>query len=513
MQSVPMIHRLIFRGLLESKEFFQRVVPYLSVEYFYESTASKVFVDELIKYSVKYNSAPTLETLFVQLEERKDIIESDYDVLKGLLQELKTEEKRPDTEWLLSKTEEFCQDAAVFLAVKDATVILSGDQENKRRGKAIRDKGCIPEILSEALSVSFDSKIGHDFIVDSDERLAFYKSKEEKLPFHIDELNKATNGGVTKKTLNVFISGTNVGKSLVLCDLAANAIKRGKNVLYITLEMSEKRVAARIDANLLDIGIDELPHISEDLFRKKIEKLRSSENFGTLIVKEYPTSSAHVGHFRHLLQELKLKKEFHADVIMVDYINICASARLKLSGAVNTYSLIKSIAEELRGLAVEFDVPIFSATQTTRSGMSSSDVELGDTSESIGLPQTVDWMAALMQPEEMAKVNQYLVKQLKSRYSDINMHRKFVIGVDKRKMRLFNVEASAQNISKDLDDIPPPTYKKQRNDEHTDAAWETRKKQVEQEEPTAEYPEEDMASKFRTKFGKKYNKQDWGKFK
>tara|TARA_B110000459_G_scaffold112046_1_gene124203 strand:+ start:1984 stop:3189 length:1206 start_codon:yes stop_codon:yes gene_type:complete len=369
---------------------------------------------------------------------------------------------KDDDVWLLEQTETWCQDRAIYLAIMKSIEIIDGRDEQQT-------KNALPEILSNALAVSFDTNIGHDYVGSADARYEFYHTAEEKLPFDLDKFNSITKGGLPKKSLNIALAGTGVGKSLFMCHCAAGAMTDGKNVLYLTMEMSEERIAERIDANLFNVPIDQLENLSKKMFDDKVKKISSKTN-GQLIIKEYPTGSAHVGHFRALLNELKLKKDFAPDIIFIDYLNICASSRIKgLSGGVNTYSLIKSIAEEIRGLAVEYNVPIVSATQTTRSGFGSSDVGLEDTSESFGLPATADLMFALISNEELEGLNQILVKQLKNRYNDPSINKRFIVGVDRARMRLYDVEDSAQNIS-DAGQNPAPinTFNKRETKDYGD---------------------------------------------
>ena len=383
----------------------------------------------------KYNNLPTKETLIIELGNRKDITEEEYKAIKQTINGLSYEEN--ELQWLLDTTEKFCKDKAVNNAVLNGIKILDG-KDKKRTPEAI------PSILSEALAVSFDNHIGHDYIDDADDRFDWYHRTELRLPFDLQYFNKITKGGVPQKTLNVCLAGTGVGKSLFMCHLAASSILEGKNVLYITLEMAEERIAERIDANLLDVSTDDLHALPKTMFDDRVERLKSKSP-GKLIIKEYPTASAHSGHFKALLNELALKKSFKPDVLFIDYLNICASSRFK-GGNISSYFYIKAIAEELRGLAVEFKLPIFTATQTTRSGFVSTDIGLEDTSESFGLPATADFMFALMTSEELDQLNQMKVKQLKNRYSDPAINRSFIIGVDRSKMRLYDVEQKAQNI-------------------------------------------------------------------
>ena len=423
----------ILNHLLNNEEYCRRVVPYLKQEYF-EGTHKVVF-DLITKFVHQHNILPTSKVL--QLELRK--VSAPDDVLNNsstLINEIATKSDI-DTEYLIRESEKWCRDRAVHNAIMDSIGIIDG-----RDGE--RTEGSIPEILSEALGVSFDQQIGHDYIDDSDERFDFYNKKESRTPFDLDYFNKITKGGLPNKTLNIALAGTGVGKSLFMCHCAASVLQQGKNVLYITMEMAEERIAERIDANLMDLPIEQLQRIGKHAFDNKIQKIAQA-SIGKLIIKEYPTGSAHTGHFRALLNELRLKKNFTPDMIYIDYLNICASSRMRgLGGSINSYSYIKAIAEELRGLAVEFNVPIVSATQTTRSGYSNTDVGLEDTSESFGLPATADLMFALISTEELEELGQMLVKQLKNRYNDPTKYKRFVIGVDRSRMKLYDVEESAQ---------------------------------------------------------------------
>ncbi len=423
----------ILNHLLNNEDYCRRVVPYLRKEYF-EGTHKVVF-DLITKFVSQHNKLPTAKVL--QLELRK--ISAPEDVLNNsatLITEIATKSE-VDTEYLIKESENWCRDRAVHNAIMDSISIIDGKDSE-------RTEGSIPEILSEALGVSFDQQIGHDYIDDSDERFDFYTKKESRIPFDLDYLNKITKGGLPNKTLNIALAGTGVGKSLFMCHCAASVLQQGKNVLYITMEMAEERIAERIDANLMDLPIEQLQRIGKTAFDSKIQKIAQA-SIGKLIIKEYPTGSAHTGHFRALLNELRLKKNFTPDMIYIDYLNICSSSRMRgLGGSINSYSYIKAIAEELRGLAVEFNVPIVSATQTTRSGFSNTDVGLEDTSESFGLPATADLMFALISTEELEELGQLLVKQLKNRYNDPTKYKRFVVGIDRSRMKLYDVEESAQ---------------------------------------------------------------------
>ena len=427
------IERTILTNLLHNNEYGRKVIPFLKSEYFQDYSERVVF-DLIDDYVKKYNDFPAIEALAIDLSNKDGINEQTFVASKEIISSLQTSDAKLD--WLLDQTEKFCQDKAIYLGLMKSIKIL--DEKN-----GSISKGAIPQILSDALGVSFDSHIGHDFLIDADERYEFYHRKEKRVPFDLDYFNTITNGGLPNKTLNIALAGTGVGKSLFMCHCAAANISRGYNVLYITLEMAEERIAERIDANLLDIDLDALQLISKQNYKEKIDKLKSKIT-GKLIIKEYPTACAGSANFRHLLNELRIKKNFKPDIIYIDYLNICLSSRLKNSSNANSYTLVKAIAEELRGLAVEYDVPIVSATQTTRKGFSSSDVGLEDTSESFGLPATADFMFALISSEVLQELNQIMVKQLKNRYSDPFMNRRFVVGIDKANMRLYDVEQSAQ---------------------------------------------------------------------
>ena len=436
------IETTILTNLVYSEDYARKCIPFLKEEYF-SSPPDKVVFGLIRDYIDKYNSFPTKEALAIDLSNRENLNEDTFKESKALIGSF-TKDEETKVEWLLDQTEKFCQDRAVYNAIMASIGIL-----DDRSGKT--SKGAIPQILSDALAVSFDTHIGHDFLEDADSRYEFYHTKEVRVPFDLEFFNKATNGGLPKKTLNIALAGTGVGKSLFMCHCAAANLLKGLNVLYITLEMAEEKIAERIDANLLDTPIDQLALLPKDVYDKKVQRVRSKTQ-GKLIVKEYPTACAGSANFRHLLNELKIKKDFKPDIIYIDYLNICISSRIKNAANVNSYTLIKAIAEELRGLAVEFNVPIVSATQTTRSGYSNSDVGLEDTSESFGLPATADFMFALVkQSETMADLNQIMVKQLKNRYNDPGINTKFVIGVDRSKMRIYDVEQSAQFDPMDLD--------------------------------------------------------------
>jgi len=418
--------------LLNNEDYCRRVIPFLKKEYFDQS--HKVVFDLMVKFVGAHNKLPTGKVLELELQ-KLTLPAEDLNSAAALINELKTKSDI-DTEYLIDETEKWCKEKAVYNAIMESIQIIDGKTE--------KSDGAIPEILSEALGTSFDQAIGHDYIDNSEERFEFYNHKESRIPFDLDYMNKITKGGLPNKTLNIALAGTGVGKSLFMCHCAASNLQLGKNVLYITMEMAEERIAERIDANLMDYPIQSLSTLPKNVFNSKIEKLATS-TIGKLIVKEYPTGAAHTGHFRALLNELKLKKNFKPDIIYIDYLNICASSRMRgLGGSINSYSYIKAIAEEMRGLAVEFNVPIVSATQTTRSGFSNTDVGLEDTSESFGLPATADLMFALISTEELDELGQILVKQLKNRYNDPTKYKRFVVGIDRSRMKLYDVEESAQ---------------------------------------------------------------------
>jgi archaellum biogenesis ATPase FlaH len=424
---------MIFSNLIFNEEFGRKTLPFIHSEYF-QDISEKVVYDLIDSYVKKYNSFPTKEAMFIDLSNKDGLNEDLFNRTKEYISAI--EPVDVDFQWMTDKTEKFCQEKAIYNAIMKSIQIIDDKNESQ-------DKGAIPKILSDAIAVSFDNHVGHDFIEDANSRFEFYQKKEMRIPFDLDYLNKITKGGLPSKTLNIVLAGTGVGKSLFMCHCAASNLLMGQNVLYITMEMAEERIAERIDANLLDIPVDELMTIPKTYYDKKLEKVKSKVK-GRLIIKEYPTACAGSANFRHLLNELKIKRNFIPDIIYIDYLNICISSRLKYTSSVNSYTLVKAIAEELRGLAVEFNVPIVSATQTTRSGYKSSDIELTDTSESFGLPATADLMIAIQTSEDLEQLNQLMVKQLKNRYSDPSQNKKFVVGVDRSKMRLYNVEQSAQ---------------------------------------------------------------------
>ena len=427
-----MITKKILEGLINNDDFVRTAKPYLKDEYFKDHTEKVVF-NLIDTYIDKYNKCPNIESIKVDLDNSTNLSEDQHQTISKYVQGMVP--GNTDIEWLVDETEKFCQHQAIYNAIMESIQILDG--------KTKTQKGSIPTLLTDALSVTFDPHIGHDFIEDADSRFEYYHRKEHKLPFNLEYFNKITKGGLSKKTLNICLAGTGVGKSLFMCHCAAANMLDGKNVLYITMEMAEEKIAERIDANLMGITMDELSILPKDAYDKKLNRIKDKTT-GQIIVKEYPTAGAHAGHFRHLLQELKIKKQFLPDIIYIDYLNICMSARVKGASA-NSYTIVKSIAEELRGLAVEFNVPIVSATQVTRSGYTSSDVGLEDTSESFGLPATADFMFAMISTEELEDLAQILFKQLKNRYSDPNYNRRFVVGVDRAKMKLYDVEQNAQD--------------------------------------------------------------------
>ena len=419
----------------------RKVLPFIRPDYF--EGIYRILFKEAGKFVGKYNKLPTAESFKIELDQADALNGENYTVAVDILPQLFSSEAI-DEQWLLDTTEKWCQDRAIYNAIMESITIIDGKHETLT-------KGALPDLLTKALGVAFDTNVGHDYIENFEDRYDFYHKDEARIPFDLEYFNKITKGGIPNKTLNIALAGTGVGKSLFMCHVASSALVDGKNVLYITMEMAEERIAERIDANLLNVTIDQLPNMSREMYRTKVEDIARKTN-GRLIVKEYPTGSAHAGHFRALLNELKLKRQFEPDMIFIDYLNICASSRMKgMGGAINSYNYIKAIAEELRGLAVEFDVPIFSATQTTRSGYSNSDVGLEDTSESFGLPATADFMFALISTEELERQGQMMVKQLKNRYNDPTFHKRFVIGVDRAKMRLYDADDAEQTL---VDDTP-----------------------------------------------------------
>ena len=432
----------ILNNLVTNDHFRRQAFPYLKKEYF-EEEHNKLLFDLISNFIDKYEKCPTKESLAIDLQNVGSLTDQQFKISLEAIDKVSNE--KVDQKWLVDSTEEWCRNRAIYLSLLESIQIADGKDDKK-------DKGAIPSILSDAIAVSFDNRIGHDYFSNYKERFEFYNKVEEKIPFDLTMFNKITKGGLSNKTLNVALAGTGVGKSLFMCHVAAATLLQGKNVLYITCEMSEEKIAERIDANLLGVNIQEIADLPKQIFESKVNKLMKKTQ-GKLIIKEYPTAAAHVGHFKSLLNELTLKTSFKPDLIFVDYLNICASQRFK-GAVVNSYTYVKAIAEELRGLAVEVNVPIVSATQTTRSGYGSSDIDLTDTSESFGLPATADFMFALISTEESEQLNQILIKQLKNRYNDPTMNKRFAIGVDRSKMKLYDVEQSAQN---DIVEQPPST--------------------------------------------------------
>ena len=431
------LEQTILKNLVYNEEFTRKVLPFIQIEYFSDSIERKVFA-EIKEFVNRYEQVPTHEALVINFTEKKELTEDEVSKSIELLNEIKTtSDEKVDQSWLTEQTEKFCQDKAIYNAIMDSVAILD-DKSTKS------SKGEIPKLLSDALGVSFDTHIGHDFMDDYKERYDFYHKVEKRTKFDLDLMNKITKGGLPDKTLNVLMAGTGVGKSLFMCHMASACLSQGDNVLYITLEMAEEKIAERIDANLLNISLNELRSVSKDDYENKFQVLRAKTQ-GKLIIKEYPTASASTLHFRALLSELAMKKQFRPNIIFVDYINICASSRIRPGGNVNSYTYIKSIAEELRGLAVEFELPIVSATQTTRSGFTNSDPGLEDVSESFGLPATADFMCAIVSNEQLEQLNQIMVKQQKNRYNDPSYYKKFILGVDRAKMRLYDVEQGGQD--------------------------------------------------------------------
>ena len=435
------LETLILRNLIQDEEFTRKVIPHLKHTYF--DGPHKVIFSEIVKFVNNYSKLPNEEALKIELQKSNGIPADMVSEVFSIANDISTVVEDTNQEWLLNQTENWCQDRSIYLAIMESINIIDGKHESL-------SKNALPDLLSEALAVSFDNDVGHDYVDDSDSRYEFYHRQEEHLPFDLEMFNKITKGGLVKKTLNVCLAGTGVGKSLFMCHVAAGALTQMKNVLYITMEMAEERIAERIDANLMNVPIDELTNLSKDMFDKKVKKI-SMKGAGKLIVKEYPTGAANVQHFRALLDELKMKRDFVPDLICIDYLNICSSSRMKaMGGSINSYTYVKSIAEELRGLAMENNVPILTATQTTRGGYDNSDVSLTDTSESFGLPATADLMFAIISTEELENMNQLMVKQLKNRYNDpTGATRRFVVGVDRSKMRLYDVEDSAQTLVED----------------------------------------------------------------
>ena len=428
------IETTILRNLVYNENYSRKVIPFIQPNYF-EQRSEKIIFEEIVKFITKYGTSITIEALNIEVENRTDLNETEIKEIRNINNSFN--DSPVDSVWILDTTEKWCRDRAIYLALMESIHIADGNDEKKNRD-------AIPSILSNALAVSFDNHIGHDYLQDYEERYESYHKKENRIPFDLEYFNKITKGGLPNKTLNIALAGTGVGKSLFMCHMASSCVLDGRNVLYITLEMAEEKIAERIDANLLNVPIQQLVELPRQMFETKVTNL-AKKTQGTLIIKEYPTASAHSGHFKSLLNELSLKKSFKPDIIFIDYLNICASSRYKSNLSVNSYSYIKAIAEELRGLAVEFNVPIVSATQTTRSGYGNSDVELTDTSESFGLPATADLMFALISTEELEGLGQIMVKQLKNRYNDPTIYKRFIVGIDRAKMRLYDCEQTAQN--------------------------------------------------------------------
>ena len=443
------IERTALTQLVTNEQYARKVLPFIRSDYFSDRTERTIF-EEITKFVDKYNKIPTQTSLEIEVQGRKDLNEDEYKKVVAVIQTLRSTDV--DFDWLVDTTEKFCKDKAVYNAIVESISIIDGKDKN-------RGPDAIPNILTDALAVCFDNAVGHDYLLDSESRYDYYHTVEKKIPFDLEFFNRITKGGLSPKTLNIVLAGTGVGKSLFMCHVAANCLSQGKNVLYITLEMAEERIAERIDANLMNITMEDLHDLPKQMFDNKIAKIIKSTS-GKLIVKEYPTASAHTGHFRGLIKELAIKKSFKPDIIFIDYLNICASSRFKGSASVNSYLYIKAIAEEIRGLAVESNIPILSGTQTNRSGFVSTDIGLEDTSESFGLPATADLMFALISNEELDELNQIAVKQLKNRYNDLTVNKRFVIGIDRAKMRLFDVKPSEQNdlVDSGQEDFTEPVF-------------------------------------------------------
>jgi len=449
------IERTALTQLVTNEKYARKVLPFIKGDYFSDKTERTVF-EEIEKFVDKYNKIPTQTSLEIEVQGRKDLNDHEYTKIVEVIKTLESTDV--DFDWLVDTTEKFCKDKAVYNAIVEGISIIDGKDKT-------RDAGAIPSILTEALAVGFDNSVGHDYLADAQSRFEYYHTIEKKIPFDLDFFNRITKGGLPPKTLNIALAGTGVGKSLFMCHMAANCLSQGKNVLYITLEMAEERIAERIDANLMGVSMEDLQDLPKQMFDSKMDHIIKNTT-GTLIVKEYPTASANSAHFRGLIKELAIKKSFKPDIIFIDYLNICGSSRFKGAANINSYTMIKSIAEELRGLAVETNVPIMSATQTTRSGFSNSDVGLEDTAESFGLPATADLMFALISNEELDALNQIAVKQLKNRYNDPTSNKRFVIGIDRAKMRLFDVTLEEQqgladsNQTKEIDKFAEPIFDK-----------------------------------------------------
>ena len=443
------IERTTLTQLVTNEQYARKVLPFIKKDYFADRTERTIF-EEITKFVDKYNKIPTQTSLEIEVQGRKDLNEDEYKKVVAVIQTLSSTDV--DFDWLVDTTEKFCKDKAIYNAIVEGISIIDGKDKN-------RGPDAIPNILTDALAVGFDTAVGHDYLLDSEARFDYYHTVEKKIPFDLEFFNKITKGGLSPKTLNIVLAGTGVGKSLFMCHVAANCLSQGKNVLYITLEMAEERIAERIDANLMNITTEDLYDLPKQMFDNKIAKIIKSTS-GKLIVKEYPTASAHTGHFRGLIKELAIKKSFKPDIIFIDYLNICASSRFKGAASVNSYLYIKAIAEEIRGLAVESNIPILSGTQTNRSGFVSTDIGLEDTSESFGLPATADLMFALISNEELDELNQIAVKQLKNRYNDPTVNKRFVIGINRAKMKLYDVKVSEQNdlVDSGQEDFTKPVF-------------------------------------------------------
>lgn len=429
---------------MKEESYVRKTLPYLKNDLFQEKPEQLLF-EEINSYINKYNMPPPREAIIVSLNNKNNITENDYNSSIELLDQL-DKIGETDIKWLIDETEKFCQERSLYNAISESIHIMDGSDKQK-------DKGMIPKLLSDALAVSFDPNIGHDFLEDAESRYEYYHKIEERIPFDLHWFNKVTKGGLPKKTLNVILAGTNIGKSLTMCHVAASTLTLNKNVLYITLEMGQEQIAKRIDANLLNVSLDDIESLDKDNYERKINKLKQNIK-GKLIIKEFPTGSASTNHFKALLNELKLKKRFISDLIIVDYINLCSSSRIRPGSNINSYAYIKAIAEELRGLAVEFDVPILTATQLNRDGFSNSDPDMTDVADSFGLPMTADWMVVFVNSNELESVNQLMIKQIKSRYSDITQNKRFVIGIDRAKQRLYDVDEKSQKTIQDTNQTP-----------------------------------------------------------
>jgi len=469
-----MIEKTVLANLLFNDDYYRKVYPYIKPEYFDDNNLKKIF-DTYSTYVEEYRAPPSVEALKISLDKRKDLNEDSY---QGVMSTVDEFHRDPDTnlDWLVSETEKFCQDKDLFNSIRQAILIMDGeDKEN--------DKGSIPELLSKSLGISFDSSVGHDYLEDYESRYDFYHRKEERIPFDIDLLNKITKGGLPRKSMTVLLATTGGGKSLVKCHAAASALMMGKNVLYITMEMAEERISERIDANMMDVTIDEVSKMPRDVYNKRMERIKSKST-GKLVVKEYPTGSAHVGHFRHLLNELRMKQNFKPDIIMIDYLNICASARIKGAAAANSYTLVKSIAEEVRGLAMEYNCAVITSSQFNRDGYGNSDVDLTNTSESMGITHTADLILGLITSEELDQRGQLMIKQLKNRYGDLGYYRRFVVGIERAKMKLFNLEERAQDTIQSESsngkggNDPRPTFDKSSFGEQWDMGSKNKKKSL-----------------------------------